>query len=202
MTAHRVAALASPQEIELYEYEPLYWRVRRIARSNAGNLATRIVPRREIEQAIAVAMPLAERIRGLAPDAIRIGVAPATQEVTLRFRGMEFARWRMGAMWYGLGDHQSILTPEKWGALESLVRQLELHRHLLATETKHRLYRAQPERWLETMVAADPPRIDARLDPRYIYSQVPGIFFRRSRNYGFAGCYAGRSAGRSRIEGL
>src|SRR5271165_4279576 len=110
VTAHRMAALASPQEVELYEYEPPYWRVRRIARSNAGNLATWIVPRREIEQAIAAAMPLAERIRCLAPDAIRIGVAPATQVVTLRFRGMELARWRMGAMWYGLGDHQSVLT--------------------------------------------------------------------------------------------
>ncbi len=175
ITAHRMAALASPQEVELYEYEPLYWRVRRIARSNAGNLATRLVPRREIEQAIAAAMPLAERIRRLAPEAIRVGVAPATQEVTLRFRGLEFARWRLGAMWYGLGDRQDPLTPDKWPALEALVRQLEMHRHPLASDTKQRLYRAQPERWLETMVAADPARIDARLDPQHIYAQVPAF---------------------------
>lgn len=175
VTAHRMAALASPEEVELYEYEPLYWRVRRIARSSAGNLATRIVARREIEQAIAAAMPLAERIQRLAPDAIRIGVAPATQDVTLRFRGLEIARWRMGAMWYGLGDHQDILAPGKWSALEALIRQLETHRYPLASDTKHRLYRAQPERWLETMVAADPARIDARLDPRHIYTQVPAF---------------------------
>jgi hypothetical protein len=175
ITAHRMAALASPLEIELYEYEPLYWRVRRIARSNAGNLATWIVPRREIEQAIAAAMPLAERIRRLAPEAVRVGVAPASQEVTLRFRGMEFARWRQGAMWCGLGDRQDVLTPEKWPALEALVRQLETHRNPLALDTKHRLYRAQPERWLETMVASDPARIDARLDPGHIYAQVPAF---------------------------
>jgi hypothetical protein len=173
--AHRMAALASPHEVQLYEYEPPYWRVRRIARSDAGNLATRIVPRREIEQAISAAMPMAERIRQLSPEAIRIGVAPATQEVTLRFRGLEFARWRLGAMWYGLSDRQNVLTPEKWPALETLVRQLETHRHPLAADTKHRLYRAQPERWLETMVAADPARIDARLDPRNIYAQVPAF---------------------------
>ena len=175
VTAHRMAALASPQEVELYEFEPPYWRVRHIARSNAGNLATWIVARREIEQAIAAAMPMAERIQRLAPDAIRIGVAAATQEVTLRFRGLEFARWRLGAMWYGLGDHQDVLTPGRWSALEALVRQLETHRHMLASDTKHRLYRAQPERWLETMVAADPTRIDARLDPRQIYAQVPAF---------------------------
>src|SRR5665213_710373 len=175
VTAHRMAALASPQEVELYEYEPPYWRVRRIARSDAGNLATWIVARREIEQAIAAAVPLAERIRRLAPDAIRVGVAPASQDVTLRFRGMEFARWRMGAMWFGLGDHQKVLSPEKWSALEALVRQLETHRHPLASDTKHQLYRAQPERWLETMVAADPARIDARLDARHIHAQVPAF---------------------------
>jgi hypothetical protein len=149
--------------------------VRRIALSDTGNLVTRIVPRREIEQAIAAALPHAERIRLLAAEAICVGVAPATQEVTLRFRGLEFARWRLGAMWFGLGDHQDVLTPEKWPALQALVRQLEAHRHPLASDTKHRLYRAQPERWLETMVAADPARIDARLDPRQIYTQVPAF---------------------------
>lgn len=175
VTAHRMAALAAPGEIELYEYEPVYGRVRRIARSNAGNLDTWIVARREIEQAIAAAMPLAERIRAMSPEAIRIGVAPATQDVTLRFRGMEFARWRQGEMWFGLGDHQQLLTAGKWPALEKLVRQLETHRHPLASDTKHRLYRAQPERWLETMIAADPARIDPRLDPRQVYSQVPAF---------------------------
>lgn len=173
--AHRLGALASPSEVELFEYQPIYWRVRRIARSNAGNLATWVVARREIEQAIAAAMPVAERIQQLAPDAICIGVAPASQDVTLRFRGLEFARWRTGAMWFGLGGRQEVLTPDRWKALESLVKQLQLHRHPSATDTRHRLYRAQPERWLETMVAADPGRIDARLDPRRIYAQVPAF---------------------------
>ncbi len=41
VTAHRMAALASPQEVELYEYEPVYWRVRRhrpIRRGQFGHL--------------------------------------------------------------------------------------------------------------------------------------------------------------------
>jgi hypothetical protein len=175
ITAHRMTALASPQEIELYEYDPLYWRVRRIAISDAGNLATWIVPRREVDQALATVQPEAERIRRLAPEAIRVGVAATTREVTLRFRGLEFARWRLGAMWFGLGDHQEMLTPERWPALETLVRQMETQRHPLASDTKHRFFRAQPERWLETMVAADAGRIDARLDSRHIYTQVPAF---------------------------
>jgi hypothetical protein len=175
ITSHRLNALAAPQEVELYEYDPLHWRVRRIAQSDTGNLATWIVPRREIEQAIAAALPQAERIRQLAPDAITVGVAPATQEVTMRFRGLEFARWRLGAMWFGLGEHRDVLTPGNWPALEMLVRQLDQRRNALASDSKNRMYRAQPERWLETMVAADPPRIDARLDSRQVYTQVPAF---------------------------
>jgi hypothetical protein len=172
-TAHRLTALTSPHEIELYEYDPLHWRVRRVAISDAGNLATWLVPRREVDQALATVLPEAERVRRLSPEAIQVGVAAPMQDVTLRFRGLEFARWRQGVMWFGLGDHQEMVTPERWPALEKLVRQLETYRHPLASATKHRLYRAQPERWLETMVAADPARMDARLDSSHIYAQVP-----------------------------
>jgi hypothetical protein len=175
ITAHRLTALVSPHEIELYEYDPLHWRVRRLAISDAGNLATWLMPRHEVDQVFAVALPEAERIRRLAPQAIHIGVSAATQEVTLRFRGLEFAHWRQGAIWFGLGDRREMLTPESWSELEDLVHHLETCRHPLASDTKHRLYRAQPERWLETMVAADPARIDARLDSRQIYAQVPAF---------------------------
>ena len=173
ITAHRLTTLASPQEIELYEYDPLHWRMRRIAISDAGNLETWLVPRREADQALTAALPEVERIRRLAPDAIHLSVTAPALEVPLRFRGLEFARWRQGMICFGLGDNQEMLTPENCPALETLVHQLETYRHPLATDTKHRLYRAQPERWLETMVAADPGRIDARLDARNIYSQVP-----------------------------
>ena len=78
-------------------------------------------------------------------------------------------------MGFGLGDHQELLTADRWPALEALVRQMEAYRHPLASDAKHRFFRAQPERWLETMVSADPPRIDARLDSRFIYTQVPAF---------------------------
>lgn len=175
VTAHRLGALASPQQVQLYEYDPRFWRVRRIAISDAGNLATRLTPRREIEAILSAAAPEIERIRRLSPQAIEAGVAAGTRDVTLRFRGLEFARWRDGAISFGLGPDPQPLTPAKWPALERLVEQLETHRSPLGSETKHRLYRAQAERWLETRVAADPARIDARLDPQNLYAQVPAF---------------------------
>jgi hypothetical protein len=52
------------------------------------------------------------------------------------------------------------------------VTDLEFHRHPLASDTRHRLYRSQPERWLESLVREDVTRIDVALDPRFVYSQV------------------------------
>jgi hypothetical protein len=117
-------------------------------------------------------MPLAERIQRLAPEATRAGVAPAAQEVTVCFSSLEIAPWGMGARCYGIGDHHAVLTPGKWLAIEALTRQLETHRHPLASDTQHRLYCTQPERWL---VGAELPRIDARLDPRHVYTQDPAF---------------------------
>jgi hypothetical protein len=34
------------------------------------------------------------------------------------------------------------------------------------------LFRAQPERWLETLVREDVTRVDANLDPKFAYAQV------------------------------
>jgi hypothetical protein len=56
--------------------------------------------------------------------------------------------------------------------LKKLVSELEVHRHPLATNTRHALYRAQPERWLEAIIREDVTRVDARLDVRFVYTQV------------------------------
>ena len=67
------------------------------------------------------------------------------------------------------------LTATTAPKLEQLVRQLVLHRSPLASDVKHPLYRAAPERWLETLVLEEPDRLDAQLDPAHLYSQVPAL---------------------------
>src|SRR5271168_4734900 len=52
---------------------------------------------------------------------------------------------------------------------------LELHRRSETEETNHPLYRSAPERWLETLILEDPTKLDAQLDPRHLYSQVPAL---------------------------
>jgi hypothetical protein len=45
-------------------------------------------------------------------------------------------------------------------------------RNLLASNVRHALYRAQAERWMQTLVHQDVTRIDISLDPNHVYEQV------------------------------
>jgi hypothetical protein len=175
ITAHRVQALSTSVAVELYEYSAESGRSRLVQASDAGNVETWLAPRREIDAALSQAEPEVERVRRLAPGAIEADVIPGTQEVALRFRGLLFARWQREGLFYGVGDPQRPLTPDRWPELTHLVQELDLHRLPLASSTRHPLYRAQPERWLQTLVSADPGRVDARLDPRFLYAQVPAF---------------------------
>jgi hypothetical protein len=175
VTAHRMAALVSSLRVELYELDELHGEARRRESGDASNVATRLIPRREAESLLAAAGPGVEPIVRLAPQAIRLGVAADGKSVALRFRGLQFASWEAMGITFGLGDQTQPLTAASRPRLEKLVRDLETHRNPLATDVKHRLYRAQAERWLETLVQEDPGRVDPRLDPQHIYSQVPAV---------------------------
>jgi len=175
VTAHRLQALSKLNAVEIYEYNVDSWRARRLDSSDSGNLDAWLAPCREIDAILAQARPSIERISGLTTAPITAAVIPRTHDVALRCRGLLFALWRSDGMFYGIGDPRRVLTPDRQGEFEALLRDLEVHRSPVATDTKHPLYRAQPERWLESLVAADPTRVDARLDPRFFYSQVPAL---------------------------
>jgi len=53
-----------------------------------------------------------------------------------------------------------------------MMRDLGSYRHPLASDTRHPLYRAQAERWRESLVRNDVTRVDSVLDSRFVYSQV------------------------------
>lgn len=170
---HRLAALAPTTVVELYEYNPQSGRARAIDPLDVGNVQSWLTPRREAESLLTAAAPFLERVRRHAPDAIQPHIVPGTGHLEVRYRGLSFARWQPEAVFFGIGHRQQALSPGREAAFEKLLRDLGTYRSPLASGTTHALYRAQPERWLESMVAADPTRVDARLDPRFVYPQVP-----------------------------
>jgi hypothetical protein len=150
--------------------------------ADTGNLKSLLVPRGEAESARAAARNAIRGIHALAlhipPAGNEIGLrlVPGTSEVSLGFRGLKFGSWSSkDGIRFGLGASREKFRSSNESALDELIRNLDLHRSPLAHDTRHSLYRGAAERWLETLVLDDPTRLDAHLDPRHLYSQVPAL---------------------------
>jgi hypothetical protein len=170
--AHRFGALDPRLAAELYEHDALLNVLERIDPRSVGNVDSWLVPVRESDSLLQRAKPEIAPIIAEAPKSISVHPVLPARQVWLRFRGLPFARWEDGRVYFGISDRREELTTTSRPALKRLLHDLELHRHPLATDTRHALYRAQPERWLESLVSEDVTRVDAALDARFVYSQV------------------------------
>ena len=170
--AHRCGALDSRLPVELFEHEPMLNVLEKIDPRSAGNVDTWLVPARESESLLARARQTLDSIIALEANSISLHPTVQTREVWLRFRGLPFARWEDGRVYFGIGECRRELTTTSQADLKQLLRDLARYRHPLVTDTRHALYRAQPERWLESLVREDVTRVDAALDSRFAYSQV------------------------------
>lgn len=169
---YRIRALRPALAIELFERDPVRNTLEKIDAKQAGNLDSWLVPHRESQGLLDRSRAILEPLVVLSPRAITVHPSAQSCEVLLRFRGLVFARWDDGRVYFGCPDAREELTPATLPDLKKLVAQLENYRHPLATESRHAMYRAQPERWLESLVREDVTRIDAALDSRFVYSQV------------------------------
>jgi len=172
VVAHRMAALDPRLPIELYERDSSREILEKIDPRIAGNLDTWLVANRDSEALLNHARPAVAPIVAMAPQAITLHPVTRDKEVWLHFRGLPFARWQEGRVFFGAHEAREELTAASGPALKRLLHDLEVHRNPLASDTRHALYRAQPERWLESLVREDVTRVDAALDPRFVYAQV------------------------------
>jgi hypothetical protein len=170
--AHLARGLRLQTSLEIYELDARQETLSRIDPRSAGNLDTWLVPCREAQGLWDQAKTSIEPIVALFPQAITVHPAVQSGEVWLRFRGLAFARWDEGKMFFGGVDARQKLTSASEPALKQLLHDLEVHRHSLATDVRHLLYRQQSERWLESIVRGDVTHIDATLDSRFVYAQV------------------------------
>jgi hypothetical protein len=172
VVAHRFACLACDVTLELYEHDTARGALEKIDPCRAGNLQTWLVPCREFELLLDRARADLAPIVARDPRSITVHPCASSREVFLRYRGLPFARWDEGTLFFGCSDTRQKLTPAAQPAFQRLLDDLHVHRHPLATDTRHSFYRAQPERWLEAIVRADVTRVDAVLNPRFVYTQV------------------------------
>ncbi len=174
----RSLALGSAARTEIFEIREPDGRVEGVDQADAGNLESWLAPRREIESMLAAAAESVARTRSIVPaagHAIEPRVEREPGDVAICFRGLEFARWSAGQMFFGLGDSRERLSGATQPSFERLVHSIDRHRNSHSEDTNHPLYRSAPERWLEAAILEDPARLDATLDPEHLYSQVPAL---------------------------
>ena len=170
--AHRFPALHPQLTIELYEQDPISETLEHLDPAALGNIDSRLVPYRETQLLLDQARAALEPIIALSPRNLALHPVVPAREVWLRFHGLPVARWEDGQIFFGGADSEQELNKSSRPRLQRWLKELEDHRHPLAGDSRHPLYRAQPERWLEAIIAKDITLIDAALDPRFVYSQV------------------------------
>ncbi|HET6931750.1 MAG TPA: hypothetical protein VFI45_15590 [Candidatus Acidoferrum sp.] len=170
--ANRLRALDDRLAIEVYELDPQRETLQRLDPRAGGNAASWLVPRREAQLLLDRASSALAPLIALSPEAVRVHASPSTQEVILRFRGLAFARWHDNRIFFGSDSTWEELRSRNEPALKQVIANLQNFRNPLASNVRHALYRAQAERWMQTLVHQDVTRIDIALDPEHVYEQV------------------------------
>ena len=166
----------------LFEFDERHDALVEIDCTDRGNAATRLVHATNETAALERFAESIARINTILPNCEVAVLSPA--ELAFRWRGLEFARARMGAeaatfrskqeIVFGVGAEERVLEERNWPFFLQLLTAIRDTRHPYGSR-QHPLFRLRPERWLESLVAADVSVIDERLDPRSLYSQVPAF---------------------------
>jgi hypothetical protein len=174
----RLTALQLPDTlVSLYEVEESSGEVEAVAAFDQGDLSDRLRRARALWPGRVRLKPEAaavvEQICNLAPDSIAINRSGGF--ISLSIHGLEFARVSVGSSRaeFGLEVPRRRLNAQNWCEMEKLVAQIDSQRAVDAADRAAFAYRAQSERWLESVVRRDVAALDPALDPDYVYSQVP-----------------------------
>ena len=166
----------------LYEFDEREDSLIEIDCTDRGNVATRLVHAPNDSAAHERFAESIARIRSVLPNC-EVAVLSAA-ELAFRWRGLEFARARMGAeaetfrskqeIVFGVGAEERVLEDRNWQFFVQLLNALREARHPYGPR-QHALFRMHPERWLESLVIGDVSVIDERLESARPYSQVPAF---------------------------
>ncbi|NWG13537.1 MAG: hypothetical protein HXY20_08395 [Acidobacteria bacterium] len=95
---------------------------------------------------------------------------------SVRLRGLEFARVEgidRSRVTFGVGPVRTELTAANFDTLRRLVEEILYYRRADTPDTHHPFFRLQSERWLESLILEDVPRLFPELAGDAVYSQIP-----------------------------
>jgi len=170
--AHLLPALHPGLAIQLFERDTVMEQLHRIEPSALANFSSWIVPVRDTQALLDRAARELQMLLPVPRVAISLHPDLAAKEVVVRFRGLACMRWHESGIWFGEREPKIKWDAGKSKQVQELFRELETFRHSPPSDTRHRLYRAQAERWLEFLAREDVTRIDSTLQQPFAYTQV------------------------------
>ncbi len=160
-TALRMPWMRLPMHLHLYTEDDFS---QQVDPADCGNVDTSLAPRASV-----IALPW-EGTRELAAiDGVDL-VDLANGALSLRVRGLEFARWQT-ELTASLGSRRAITVKEAAALAQSLSR----FRSPDPPDARHSLYRRHPEAWLESQLRRNIEVIDPSLASAPVYGQVPAL---------------------------
>jgi hypothetical protein len=150
--------------------------------ADRGNVATRLLHATDQDAARERFKDSIMQMQDVLPNCEVAALSAA--EIAFRWRGLEFARARMGGIpgsfrsteeiVFGVGAEERVLEIRNQDEFAELAHCLRDTRHPYGPR-QHPLWRLRPERWLEALVVGDVSVVDERLDASCRYSQVPAF---------------------------
>jgi hypothetical protein len=150
--------------------------------ADRGNVATRLMHPTDDEAARERFKDSIAQMQEVLPNC-EVAVLSAA-EIAFRWRGLEFARARVGCIpgsfrsteeiVFGVGAEERVLEIRNQDEFAELAHCLRDTRHPYGPR-QHPLWRLRPERWLESLVVGDVSVVDDRLDTSCRYSLVPAF---------------------------
>ena len=143
----------------LFEFDEQHNALTEIDYNNHGNIATRLVHATKETATLERFDESITRVQTILPNCDVTILSPA--EISFRWRGLEFARARMGAeavtfrskqeIVFDIGTEERVLEDRNWAMFVQLITALRDARHPYGPR-QNRLFRMHPERWLESLV--------------------------------------------------
>jgi hypothetical protein len=169
-------------KLELFELDAKDEAVAEVDCADHGNINTRLVRCPDNASILSRFEAAIGKVLAAIPQADVTVLSPA--EISFRLHGLEFARARAvnvpgtfqveEELIFGVAGFQARLTEENGAAFSEFLRIVADARRLEG-DRRDALWRAYPERWLESLVFRNVSAIDSRLNNSHVHSQVPAF---------------------------
>ena len=166
---------------ELYEFDERTEQCEVFDTSDAGNIATRLIHVPDKQRTLQRFSQSIANVLSVVPDAETVVVRGS--EIALRLHGLQFAGGGVGAsiaahgageqLYFGVRSAEFQVTESNEAEFHDYMRHVAERRN--SRNQADALYRAVPERWLESLLVRNVTVLDSRLDGLHVYSQVPAF---------------------------